>query len=274
MKLRIASSVFLFSLSTLAYAAPAPLEEAIIITPGTFYIGVLGGGGWPNHVDASQFGTAFITEAAGGPLAVNAFGQLNKPGTGFFGVQLGYQAQDIFLNSSEWTLTPAAELEGYYMTKSTFDGTLVNNTLRLDEHDFVVSYPMERTVFLANAVLGFNSPCFALHPYIGLGVGNALVKISHANSLQVNPPEGGINHYNSKRSDTSSTFAGQAKVGLNYDLSEYVSLFAEYRWLYIANIPFVFGSTVFPTHVETTSWQVKLDSQKYNLGNIGIRFSW
>jgi len=272
MKLRIASSIFLFALTASAFASTAPIESLTVSTPGKFYIGAFGGGGSSYDFNASQLGTAFYTEAAGGPLAVNAFGQLNSKSTWFYGAQLGYQAPEIILNpSSQWTLGPAAELEGYSMSNNSFTGDLTNNTVRLPEHDFLVSYPMSRTVVLVNAVLNFNNPRFLAHPYIGLGIGDALVRITGASSTQINPTEGGINHYNANNSDTNSTFAGQIKIGLSYDINKYISVFADYRWLYLANTHFVFGSTVYTSHVETSNWQVKLDTQRYNLGNIGVR---
>lgn len=275
MKLRISSSIFLFAIATPAFTSPIPIQSVTVTYPGKFYVGAFGGGGSSNNFNGSQFGTAFFSEATGGPLSINAFGQLNKQKASFFGAQLGYQAQEICLNSSsQWTLGPAAELEGYSINKSSFNGTLLNNTQRLSEHDFIVSYPMKRSLFLANAVLNFNNACLLVHPYIGLGIGSAIVKISDASATQVNPPEEGINHYNSNSSDTNTTFAGQIKLGLSYDISKYVSLFSEYRWLYLASTDFVFGSTVYPNHVETSSWQVKLHAQRYNLGNVGVRINW
>lgn len=272
MKLRLSSSIFLFSLTTLVFASHTPTESA----PGKFYIGAFGGGGdSSNYFNANQFGTAFFIQAEGGPLSVNAFGQLNKQKATFFGLQLGYQAPGIFLNSSsQWALAPAIELEGYAIKRRSFSGALINNTERLPEHDFIVSYPMKRTIFLANAVLNFNHSCFPVRPYISFGIGNAIVSISGASATQVSPPEEGVNHYNANSNDTNSTFAGQIKPGLSYDFNEYVSFFAEYRWLYIADTHFVFGSTVYPNHAETSSWQVKLNAQRYNLGSVGVRFNW
>jgi len=262
MELRISSSILLFALTTPAFAS------------GKFYVGAFGGYGSSNNLSASQYGTAYLTEASGGPLAVNAFGQLASKSAAFFGAQLGYNAQEIFINSSsQWTLGPSAELEGYSMSKSTFNGTVINSTTRVEEHDFAVSYPLNRTVFLANAILSFNNPHLPVHPYIGLGIGNAIVRISGASSTQVNPAENGINHYNSNTGDTKSTFAGQLKFGLSYELNKFVSFFAEYRWLYLASTNFLFGSTVYPSHVETSNWQVKLGAQRYNLCNIGVRFN-
>jgi len=275
MKLRLSSSI-LFALIAPAFANHNSTELATINHPGKIYISIFGGDASPNNVNSSQYGTAFFPEFAGGPLAVNAFGQLQGQSAAFFGGQLGYQARDIPLNlnsCSKWLLGPAAELEGYAMRKSTFSGDMINNTTRIPEHDFVTSYPMNRTLFFANVVLNVKNTSWLIHPYIGFGIGDAIIRISGANAKQVLPAEAGINHYNSNTSDATSAFAGQIKLGLSFDINTHLSLFAEYRRLYIANTHFVFGSTVYPTHVETSSWQVNLDSQKYNLGNAGIRFS-
>ncbi|MGV3739777.1 MAG: hypothetical protein ACO1N3_00585 [Gammaproteobacteria bacterium] len=83
----------------------------------------------------------------------------------------------------------------------------------------------------------------------------------------------GINHYNSNANSTDTTFAAQAKAGLSFDLTNHISIFGEYRWLYFSNSSYTFGSTVYPTHVATSSWVVNLASQNYNLGAAGIRVS-
>ncbi|MGE3318196.1 MAG: outer membrane protein [Candidatus Berkiella sp.] len=268
MKFRLSSSLWLLALPTLAFANHAQ-------GTGNFYVGAFGGFGSSTHVDTNQYGTVFFIEANGGPLAVNAIGQLDSKNVAFLGAQLGYRGQDVCLNTcSQLTLTPALELEAFAMNKRSFNGTLNNNTDRLEEHSFAVSYPMRTTVFLANAVLGFNNTTLLVHPYIGLGIGSAIVKVSDANAAQTNPPEPGINHYNSNTNDTTSTFAGQIKIGLDYNLNECISLFAEYRWLYLASADFVLGSAVYPTHAPTSSWQVEIEPQKYHLGSIGVRFNW
>ncbi|MES2211542.1 MAG: P44/Msp2 family outer membrane protein [Pseudomonadota bacterium] len=274
MKLLISSSIFLFSLTSAVFANNITVKPETVTDSGKFYVGVFGGLSASNNFNGSQYGTVFFIEGEGGPLSVNAFGKINNQNSSLFGAQLGYQTQGKSLNCSSWTLGSAAELEGYTINKSSFDGDLSNNIERIPEHEFVVSYPMRRTVFLTNAVLNFNNPRFQFHPYIGLGVGSTVVKISGASSTQISPAEEGVNHYNTNTGDTNSTFAGQAKLGLSYDINKYVSFFADYRWLYLANTHFVFGSTVIPDHAETTSWQVGLDAQKYNVGNIGVRFSW
>lgn len=274
MKLHISSSVLLFALTPIAFANYTPLESPTIPSAGKFYVGAFAGGGASNHFNGSQYATAFITEAAGGPLSINAFGQLNNKNVFFLGAQLGYLAQAIPLNSSmQWAIKPGAELEIYSMNKRSVNGEFINNTERLPEHDFIVSYPMRRTMFLANAILNFNNTRSPVNPYLGFGIGNAIVKISNASANQISPPEAGINHYNANPHDITSTFAGQLKLGFSYDLNKYFSLFADYRWLYLASTDFDFGSTVYPTHAETSSWRVKLKAQNYHLGNMGVRFN-
>lgn len=272
MKLRLSSAICLLGLTTTAFANHAPITSATIANPGKIYIGVFGGYGASNKFNAKQFGTAFYTEAEGGPLAVNAFGSLNSESAGFFGAQLGFQAPDVLpYPCSPWSLGPAVEFEGYTMGNKTFNADLMNDTTRLPEHDFSVSYPMSRNVYLVNGVVNFNHPCLLVHPYIGVGIGSAVLRISGADATQISPPEVGVNHYNQSDSDSMSTFAGQLKLGLSYDVNQYVSVFADYRWLYLAGTKFTFGSTVAPGHVATSSWQVNLDAQRYNMGNIGIR---
>lgn len=248
-------------------------------TPATekVYFSIFGGGGSSNRININQYGTAFYPEANGGPLAVNAFGQTNSRNIGMVGGHIGYQWGDIFLNSfsSETSLSPAVELEGYYVGKASFTGHDINNdTSRLPEHDFLVTYPMSTGVFLANTVLNLNLANYARwHPYVGAGIGAAVVSISHADSFQIAPLEANVNHYNGNPHDKAASFAAQTKVGLNFEFNEHLSVFAEYRWLYIADTNFTFGSTVYPTHVPTSSWNAHLGAQSYNLGAGGIRFT-
>lgn len=249
-----------------------PIEQVV---PGKVYVGVFGGAGASNRADISMYGTAFFTEAEGGPLAVNAFGRTNSRHAGLVGGHIGYQWPEI-INwfSSSWSLTPAVELEGYYLGKDNFTGHDINNeTVRLPEHDFLVNYPMHAGVFLGNAILNFNPSQSIWHPYVGAGIGAAVVSISSASALQVSPPEVGVNHFNSNTRDKESTFAGQIKAGLNFDVSKNASIFVEYRGLYLADTDYTFGSTVYPGHAPTSSWRVNLDSQYYNMGAIGVHYT-
>lgn len=267
MKLRIISSFLLLSLSSLAFAHSPE-------TSGKCYIGAFGGTGSSNNFNASQLGTVYLFEIQGGPLSVNAVGPLKHHNATFFGAQLGYEAPGISLNASPWSLVPAAELEAYAMSKRSFEGNLINPTSRLAEQNFSVSYPVRKTVFLANAVLNFDHACLPIHPYVGFGIGTALVRVSGASSIQVSPAEANLNHYNTHSTDTISTFAGQIKLGLNYDIIENLSIFAEYRALYLANTHFLFGSTIATNHAETSPWQVKMNAQNYDLGSLGVRLNW
>lgn len=263
-----------FSALTSSAFAGYTVASTPVIAPGKFYAGIFGGRSYSNQFNATQLGTAFYPEASGGPLAVNAFGNLNNQSSWLWGGQVGYQVQEILLNPTwYWLLAPAIEFEGYAFGNRTFSGDLTNATARLPEHDFIVTYPMNRSVFLANFVLNLDNHCYRFHPYVGVGLGGAIIKISGADSTQIAPAEPGINHYNANNSDTSPTFAGQIKAGVSYDINTYVSLFAEYRWLYLSSTHFIFGSTVYPAHPETANWQVKLNSQHYNIGALGVRFN-
>lgn len=241
------------------------------------YFSVFGGGGSSNKTLINQYGTAFFTEAEGGPLAVNAFGHSKSRSAGIVGGHIGYQWEDIILNSlnSQLGLAPAIELEGYYVGKRTLKAHDINNdTSRLPEHDFLVTYPMSTGVFLANTVLNFTSANYpGWRPYVGAGIGAAVLSISNANSLQTAPLEANVNHYNGNPNDRVAAFAAQTKAGLNYAFTEHLSVFAEYRWLYIANTKFTFGSTVYPAHAATSSWNANLGAQYYNMGAAGIRFT-
>lgn len=279
MKLRIASSILLFALAAPVLAGHAPMVVANPYHSGQVYAGIFGGGAWSDDINAVQFGTALFPEISGGPLSVNAFGQLGSQSSGFYGLQLGYKAPGIFFMpcavwpSSQWSIGPAVELEGYTMNDSTFSGSFANNTSRLPVHDFDISYEMSRNVYLANLVFGLDNPCFLLHPYVGFGIGSGIVRISGAQSTQVVPPEPGVNHFGASTSDTSTTFAGQFKVGVSYDFTDYFSVFADYRWLYLGNTKFVLGSTISPGHAETTAWQMNMDPQRYNMLDVGLRFT-
>lgn len=244
--------------------------------PGKIYVGLFGGTGESDKFSIRQYGTAFFGVGLGGPLAVDAFGTSNSRSAPIFGAHLGYQLMEILPTPcSNWGVAPAVEWEGYYLRKSTFTSHDVNNnTARLDEHDFLATYPTKTGVFLVNAVLNLNLPCQSrFHPYVGIGFGGAVISISNADALQVAPPEPGVNHFNAHTSDRDATFAVQGKVGLGYDLCRRISLFAEYRRLYLADSNYTFGSTISPGHAETSSWSVQFDHQHYNLGTVGIQFS-
>lgn len=239
-----------------------------------FYIGGFGGGTYSDSTRMSQMGTAFFTEAEGGPLAVLAQGRTKSTSSGFGGVQLGYEWSQCPLNigCSDWTISPAAEVEAYFFSNKK-KGHLINPTDRLPEHDFSDSFNMNMGVYLANIVFSLNNSCLCgFTPYVGGGVGATRISMSNAKSLQVSPVEAGVNHFNSKRNDSSWAFAAQIKTGLRYKICESFHIFGEYRFLYVDSSNYIFGSTVYPTHAPTSPWNVKVKNIHYNSFAIGFQY--
>lgn len=259
-------------LCTLAHTEGYAGVMGPVVVPATekVYLGVFGGGGRPESVETSQFGTAFFDT----PLAVDALGSTNTPSKGIVGGQLGYRWLDVPFFNTQWNVTPAFEFEGYYLGKSTFRADLKNRGSVLTEHDFSTSFPLDAGVFLTNAVVNFNSNGMQwLRPYVGVGVGGAVVRIENALSIQEVFPEPGLNHFNANPSDKDSAFAGQVKAGLNFNIWSHTNLFVEYRGLFLGNTHYTFGSTVAVGHVPTSSWAVNMNHQFYNMGAAGLQFS-
>ena len=269
------SSLFLLALTSSALA-----NKANVTTPtyqpasGKVYLGVFGGVAETSAFNVAQLGTVFTPELNGGPLAVDAFGSASSRSASLFGVQIGYQIPEIMLNQ-QWLLAPAVEIEGLSLANKTYHANLPNPNSRtiITEQDFQASYQIKQNVFLINTVFNLYHPCWLVQPYVGFGIGGALVRMSNTYAGQLNPPELGINHYNANNNDTNSTFAGQFKAGLSFDINKCITLFAEYRWLYVANTHFTLGSTAYPTHVATSDWQIKLDPLRSNIGTVGIKFN-
>lgn len=239
-----------------------------------FYIGGFGGGLYSDSTRISQMGTAFFTEAEGGPLAIYAKGKTKSTSTGFGGVQIGYEWRDsaLSIGCSDWSLSAAAEIEGFWYSHKK-KGHLINPTDRLPEHDFLDTFHINSGVYLANAVLSLNNSCFSsLTPYIGVGVGATRLSFRDADSLQTSPVENGVNHFNSRRNDDSWAFAAQAKAGIRYNFCESFHIFGEYRYLYIDSSNYIFGSTVYPTHAPTSPWNVKVHNIQYNAFVLGIQY--
>jgi opacity protein-like surface antigen len=238
------------------------------------YAGAFGGWAHSGNNNIAQNGIAFYSIARGGPLIVKAKGNAGGS-SGVGGLHIGYEwpAWPQSSDSSVSNLTPAIELEGYYF-KNTQRGTLLNPTIRIPKHTFHDSFPMDTGVFLANSILTFNTPYVTwLSPYLGAGIGAAVISISGANSKQVNPLEPGINHFNSNTHASSWTFAAQLKAGLRFNLSNNWRLFAEYRFLQLSPTNYTFGSTQYPTHVPTSKWNVNFGSMINNMGTAGIEYS-
>jgi len=238
------------------------------------YIGGFGGGLYSNSTKMSQMGTAFFSEINGGPLAIYAEGHTKNTSSGFGGIQIGYEWSQcpLHIGCSNWSIAPAVELEAYWYCHNK-KGHLINPTERLPEHDFLDSFHMSSGVYLANAVFSLNNPCLgAFSPYVGGGVGATRISINKADSLQTSPEEPGINHFNSKRNDSSWAFAAQAKVGLRYNICKSFHIFGEYRYLYVDSSNYILGSTVYPTHAPTSPWNVKIQNINYNAFVVGVQY--
>lgn len=267
----LASSAFLCAASSLS--AWGECDVCDVCDSNRVYIGGFGGGIYSDSTKVYQLGTAFFTEAEGGPLAVYAQGTTKKTSTGFGGLQVGYEwSQPQYCGCSSWTMATAGEIEAFFFSNKR-TGHLINPTDRLDEHDFDASFNMKKSVILANAVFSFNtSSLWGLTPYVGGGIGAARICIGSAKSFQVAPPEVGINHFNSKTSDAAWTFAAQFKAGLRYNIYNSFHIFGEYRYLYLDSSRYIFGSTVYPGHAPTSTWNVKVNNIHYNAFVFGIQF--
>lgn len=275
-KSRVWGLLALLTLSTMSAPASAwdccnPCDPC---NSGRLYIGGFGGGLYSNSSSVHQLGTAYFpqTEVGGGPLAVLGKGKFKKESTGFGGVQVGYE----FANNSccDWSISTAAELEAFWFSHNR-KANLHNNLSesRLEEHDFRDSFKVNSGVYLANAVFSLKSSCLcSFTPYVGVGIGATRLSFKSASSLQVNPVEPDVNHFNSLRNDTSWAFAAQAKVGLRYDFCESFHIFGEYRYLYVDSSNYIFGSTDAPGHVPTSPWNVKANNTQYNAFVFGLQY--
>ncbi len=251
-----------------AYAMYGKPPAASLAASRGAYLGVFGGGGSRGSSGVSQFGTVFFPEFAGGPLAVNAKGRTDSGSVGFGGAHLGY----------EWAygrhLLPAVEVEGFYLAGNQRHATLANPTDRLAEQSFDDSFPTRTTVVLANMVVGFRTPYQGITPYIGGGIGAANVSIKGATSAQINPPEAGINHFNSSPDSSAWTFAAQAKAGARVAIGDSGAyLFGEYRYLYVGDVNHVFGSTAYLNHAPTSPWTTSFGGTSHHLAAGGIGFN-
>lgn len=246
-------------------AIPAFAESDEAAGARDLYFGFFGGGGTSSGGDVTQRGTVFVTEAQGGPLAVNATGKTDSSSGGLFGVQIGHEW-------SRRSLLTAIELEGLYLPGRSASARLQNTASpgRLDGQTFDDSFDMSSVVILGNLVVGFPTRHPGVTPYVGAGIGAARVDVTGANSTQVNPAEPGINHFNSGTDSSAWTFASQIKAGVRYAFSGNAYVFGEYRFLYIDATSQNLGSTAYPTHAPTSDWNVRFDGTSHHFLTAGI----
>lgn len=268
---RLTALVALFSLSAMNSSLMA-WDSCNSCDCNRKYIGIFGGGIYTDSSKVSQMGTAFFMEDVGGPLAVFAEGHVKRTSSGFGGVQVGYEWSNCSSVCSDWTIAAAGEVEAFFY-RSHKKGHLINPTDRLPEHDFLDSFHTDMSVCLVNAVFSLNSPCLCgFSPYIGGGIGATHIDLRKAKSLQVAPIEAGINHFNSRRNDSTWAFAAQAKAGIRYNICQSFHIFGEYRYLFVDASNYILGSTVYPTHAPTSPWNVKIKNFHCNAFAFGIQY--
>ena len=108
-------------------------------------------------------------------------------------------------------------------------------------------------------------------------MGAAITSVSKADSAQYSPgaPELSpyINHFNSNTNASSSSFAAQAKVGIRAEIFDQISVFAEYRYLYVSATNYTFGSTVYPgIHSQTSVWDSHFSASNFHSGVLGFEY--
>lgn len=258
-----------------ALTGPAALaQEAAGERPATggAYTQLFGGVGGTGTTRVQQQAVAFLPEAAGGPLSVNAIGTAGSKTLGVAGLNFGYEFSERCASLQRgWAVRPAAEFEVFYLG-TTRDVNVLAPSARIPEHNFDDTFSMNSAVFLANAVFNIRTPWERLTPYVGLGIGTTYQSVSGADSLQLDPPEAGVNHFNSRTSATSWGFTTQVKAGARFNLTERLWVFSEYRLLTVDSAQFTFGSTQYATHVPTTPWTVNFGRTNQNLFVAGVGF--
>lgn len=235
------------------------------------YIGVFGGFGSSASTSLRQLGTVYLNPPHSSPtLPVDADGSTNgNNGIPVAGMHVGYQ-WDHWEIAPGWGLQPAVELEGLYVGKHSPIGTMPVHPSFLGTQ--YVTIPITAGVALPNFVLTLKTPYSdKIFPYVGLGAGAAFSSITGSDSA--NPLEPGINHFNSDPDASDFAFSWQLKAGIKTEILKNTYLFVEYRYLFIDSTSYTFGSTDYPgLHLPTTSWNVNLGRQEFNLFVAGLQY--
>lgn len=234
---------------------------------GDVYVGLFGGHGRSSPATLRQQGTVYLAPPHLHPrLPIDANGSTGNSDLSFGGAHVGYE-WDGWTQGSAWGLRPALELEGLYLGTHSPTGVMPVDPAFLGTQ--YVTIPMTAGVFLANAVITLRTP-YSIHPYIGIGIGGALISIKDSDSA--NPSEPGINHFNSDPDSSDFAMAFQFKAGIKAELCENLDLFFEYRRLSIGATNHTFGATDYPgLHQPTAAWDIDLGRQSYNLFVVGLR---
>jgi opacity protein-like surface antigen len=268
-----------------------------------FYLGGFGGVVAPLDLNSTQSGVAYryIGQFFPGQtlptdenynLYVNVSGIQKSNSGGLVGAHFGYRCNKlIFEHKSSLAITPMFELEGFYLGTS-LSGDLVNpilepavlraegtvsvtHSIPANTHRFNDSYRLNTGVLLINSVFDFNNQLTKQFvPYWGGGLGFSFNTLSQADSHQISPyNEEDINHFNSSNQTTTTVLSAQTKVGLHTEITNNLSIFAEYRYLYISPTSYTFGNTYYPGHhPDTSKWNVTLSSMNFQTGVFGINY--
>ncbi len=269
------------------------------------YVGAFGGLGRTDNQDVQQTGVAHkrgdyaLAGFSDFDLKVDVKGSVKRNTSTLAGAHVGY----------EWAVPAskfkaAIELEGLYLDadqKSNLENPLtevvantdveaesyshlleaVNEHYGAGEHRFKNSLNMNATLFLANGVATYDTGT-QFEPYIGAGVGIALVNMKDAVSNQTNPSgpieltsdtHEEVNHFNSKTHASDYAFAAQMKVGVRTKLTDRISAFAEYRYVHVNATQFTFGSTSYVGHSPTDNWNVNNGAMNLHNGVIGVEYA-
>lgn len=246
-------------------AGPSAAEDSV--RDEGVYLGVFGGVGTSFATRLQQRGKVHISERFS--LPINALGSTSNANVKLGGIQLGYEGQ-WRADGSGWALKPSVQLEGIYIGEHSPVGEMPVHPSALGTQ--YVTVPTRVGLGMANAMFTFDTPYSdRIFPYLGVGVGVALVSIKGSDSA--NPMEPGINHFNSDPDASDTAFAMQMKVGLKARVNKNLHLFTEYRYLTIDNTRYSFGATDYPDrHLPTDAWQVDMGRQEYNLFVVGLQY--
>ncbi|WP_142524243.1 outer membrane protein, partial [Methylacidimicrobium cyclopophantes] len=231
---------------------PAPSAKEALGPKTGLYFGIFGG---------AAFGMSNGVSALDSPPLFSAGGRATPGTAAVGGVQVGYNFRGIALDSSKsYWLQPAAQFEAFYIGQATESGSLsggVSGVPGVSTYQFGSNLNMG--VFLVDGVAKFVTP-IGLVPYLGGGIGGAYLASSGTSFLA---PSGA--DLLSSGSYSQGAFAGQGLVGLQYNLSEHWSIFAEYKILYIKETQFSYGMT-------TGNTMLIKYPEYYNIAIAGIRF--
>lgn len=270
------------------------------------YGSVFGGVAWSARQDVKQTGAAHMRGDHALPgykdfdLLVDTRGRATSERAGMFGANVGYR-----FDTRDSRIAPSVELEAAHLSRRQ-SANLRNpaaerianvgsgsTQVRLDDplptvtdkygagkHRFANRMDIDTNLVMLNAVFAYKSHGF-IEPYLGVGIGMALVDAGRAVSHQTNPsgpievsPVTGerVNHFNGRTRDRDAALAWQAKAGVSASLGRHLALFLEYRLVHVGATDFVFGSTRYAGHAPTERWRVRNGAMRTHAGVLGVQY--